>query len=275
MKYGNTQRHMVSGVPILTARKYWLTSHLQLDVYYPPTSTGTKPPILIFAYGGGFTSGERIRPPPADLVYACVGAFFASRGLLTVIPDYRLLPEIKFPQPVEDVRDALVFAVQHLGHACDTDNIFLYGHSAGASIMTSMFLHEPALLVDADVRKRVKGVVSLGAPFVFEGPATQTILQYYGDAYERLCPYGLLKNASKETLALLPPLYVMRSEKEPPGLVVSHDKFVELLRERGVKDVKVDIAQGHNHISPGLALSSGEGEEWGNNLVSWVKQHLS
>ncbi len=138
-------------------------------------------------------------------------------GLLTVIPDYRLLPEIKYPQPVEDVRDALVFAVQHLGDAGDTDKIFLYGHSAGASIMTSMFLHEPALLVDADVLKRVKGVVSLGAPFVFEGPATQTILQYYGDAYERLCPYGLLKSASKETLASLPPLYVMRSEKSRPA----------------------------------------------------------
>ncbi len=169
MKYGNTQRHMVSGVPILTARKYWLTSHVQLDVYYPPTSTDIKPPILIFAYGGGFTSGDRIRPPPADLVYACVGAFFASRGLLTVIPDYRLLPEIKYPQPVEDVRDALVFAVQHLGDAGDTDKIFLYGHSAGASIMTSMFLHEPALLVDADVLKRVKGVVSLGAPVRVRG----------------------------------------------------------------------------------------------------------
>jgi len=247
-------------------------------VYYPPilSTTGPKPPILIFAYGGGFTSGDRIRAPPADLVYACVGAFFASRGLLTVIPDYRLLPEIKYPQPVEDVRDALDYVVQHLAAVGDTDNIFLYGHSAGASIMTSMFLHEPAL-VNADVRKRVKGIVSLGGPYIFEGPKekmSDATLQYYGDAYEQLCPYGLLKSASVETLTSLPPLYVMRSEKEPPGLVDAHKRFLELLSVKSVKDVKVDIAQGHNHISPGLALSTGEGEEWGNNLVSWVKSHM-
>lgn len=246
-------------------------------MYYPPTSEDAKPPILIFAYGGGFTSGERIRAPPADLIYRNVGAFFASRGLLTVIPDYRLVPEFKYPQPVEDVRDALAFVVQNLGDAGDTEKVFLYGHSAGASIVTSLYLHEPAML-SADLRAHVKGMVTLGAPFIFEGPdsrVSEAIQQYYGGEYERLCPYGLLKSATKETLAGLPPLFIMRAEKEPRGLVICHERTLELLNEKAVTDVMADIVQGHNHISPGVALSSGEGEEWGNKLVAWVKQHLS
>ncbi len=84
-------------------------------------------------------------------------------------------------------------------------------------------------------------------------------MQLYGDAYEQLCPCGLLRNASSETLAALPPLFVMRSEKEPPGLMVSHDKFLEIVRERAIKDVKVGIAAVHNHVSPELALSTGGG----------------
>ena len=36
--------------------------------------------MLVFAYGGGFTNGARRFPPPFDLVYGNVGAFFAKRG---------------------------------------------------------------------------------------------------------------------------------------------------------------------------------------------------
>jgi len=258
IQYGDTERH-------------------KLDVYHPPSHEGTKPPILIFVYGGAFTRGDRIFPAPADLIYRCVGAFFASRGFLTIIPDYRLVPHVKYPQPVEDVRDALHFVAQHLGDAGDTNNIFMYGHSAGGSIVTSLLLHEPAL-VSADVLARVKGVMSLGAPHLLAGPAEKLpefVVQLYGDAYEQLCPCGLLRNASSETLAALPPLFVMRSEKEPPGLMISHDKFLEIVRERAIKDVKVGIAAVHNHVSPELALSTGEGEEWGNDLIAWIKSLLS
>jgi len=152
----------------------------------------------------------------------------------------------------------------------------MYGHSAGGSIVTSLFLHEPAP-VSPDVRKCIKGVMSIGAPHLLAGPADKLpefVVKLYGDAYERLCPCGLLKNASSETLASLPPLYIMRSEKEPLGLVVSHDKFLEIVRERSVKDVKVGIAEGHNHVSPQIALSTGEGEEWGHDFIAWIKTLL-
>jgi len=93
MKYGDTERHMVSLSPILILKGFHLIYHrelLQLDVYYPPPHEGTKPPILIFVYGGAFIAGDRVFPAPADLIYKCVGAFYASRGFLTIIPDYRL-----------------------------------------------------------------------------------------------------------------------------------------------------------------------------------------
>jgi len=266
-------------IPLLEKNRKIIESVRRETMKYGDTShEGTIPPILIFVYGGAFTAGDRVLPAPADLIYKCVGAFYASRGFLTIIPDYRLVPHVKYPQPVEDIRDALTFVAQHLGDVGDTNSIFMYGHSAGGSIVTSLFLHEPAL-VSVDVRKCVKGVMSIGAPHLFAGPAdklpdSESVVKLYGDAYEQLCPYGLLKNASSETLASLPPLYIMRSEKEPAGLVVSHDKFLEIVHERSVKNVKVGIAAGHNHPSPHLALSSGEGEEWGNEFIAWIKSLL-
>jgi acetyl esterase/lipase len=55
-------------------------------------------PILIFLYGGGLTGGERTPSAaaiPDSLVYANLGAFFASQGFVTLIPDYRRVEDTK------------------------------------------------------------------------------------------------------------------------------------------------------------------------------------
>lgn len=130
--------------------------NIQLDVFYPePSTDGKKPPILIYIYGGGLTSGERTLNAPLDLVYRNCGAFFASRGILTVIPDYRLAPQAVYPEPVEDIRDAFRYVVANLGEVGDASHVFLTGHSAGGTLLLSMFLSESPRFVEHDeVRTR-------------------------------------------------------------------------------------------------------------------------
>ena len=48
---------------------------------------------IVFFYGGSWNSGNR-----QD--YAFVGSALASRGFLTIIADYRLVPEVVFPEYV-------------------------------------------------------------------------------------------------------------------------------------------------------------------------------
>ena len=99
--------------PPLFAHTRALTAHAQLDVYYPPPradgdgdSRKEATPVLFFVYGGGFNTGDRsIAPRTFGLVYACVAAFFARRGCVVVVPDYRLVPHVVFPGGAEDVRD--------------------------------------------------------------------------------------------------------------------------------------------------------------------------
>jgi hypothetical protein len=68
----------------------------QLDIYTPLLAASSHPPapapILIFLYGGSLSGSGRILPAaaiPDSLVYANLGAFFASHGFLTLTPDYR------------------------------------------------------------------------------------------------------------------------------------------------------------------------------------------
>ncbi|MDQ6629977.1 MAG: alpha/beta hydrolase [Pseudomonadota bacterium] len=98
----------------------------KLDVYTP---TLTKPaagwPVVVFFYGGNWTSGERG-------AYKFIGEALAARGVLTLIADYRLYPEVTYPDFIEDCALAAAYGLEHakaLGG--DSKRIFLMGHSAG------------------------------------------------------------------------------------------------------------------------------------------------
>src|SRR5665213_1993795 len=68
--------------------------NLTLDVYAPRRSNGDKR-VVIFFYGGGWDSGGKA-------LYPFVGATLAARGVTTVIPTYRVYPEVRFPAFLDD-----------------------------------------------------------------------------------------------------------------------------------------------------------------------------
>ncbi len=60
----------------------------KLDIY-APEQRGAPAPVVFFIYGGGWNRGER-----SD--YQFVGRALAARGFVTVIADYRLVPEVQY-----------------------------------------------------------------------------------------------------------------------------------------------------------------------------------
>jgi acetyl esterase/lipase len=99
----------------------------KLDVYLPDHAEAPRP-LIVFFYGGRWSSGERAN-------YRFVGAALAARGVIAVIPDYSLYPQARFPVFLEDAARALRWAsdnAERLG--ADRSRIFLMGHSAGGHI---------------------------------------------------------------------------------------------------------------------------------------------
>jgi acetyl esterase/lipase len=98
----------------------------RLDVYRP---RGTAPqrgwPVVVFFYGGSWNRGER-----AD--YRFVGAALASRGMVALVADYRLYPEVRYPAFLSDCAQALAFGLENAGRwGGDPRRVFVMGHSAG------------------------------------------------------------------------------------------------------------------------------------------------
>lgn len=128
-----------------------------LDVYRPRRPAANAP-VVIFLYGGRWKYGSKND-------YLLVANTFARRGWITVIPDYRLYPEVLFPGWVTDGAAAVRWTVDHIGrHGGDSRNIFVIGHSAGGHTAALLALDDRYLTSAGVSAGTVRGYVSVAGP---------------------------------------------------------------------------------------------------------------
>ena len=132
----------------------------KLDIYVPEGETGDAD-VAVFFYGGRWTYGSKMD-------YRFVGQALASKGVITVIVDYRLHPDVRFPSFVEDAAKAVGWVHRRIAeHGGDPGRIHLVGHSAGAHIAAMLSL-APRFLAAEDVGMGdVRGFVGLAGPYDF------------------------------------------------------------------------------------------------------------
>ena len=134
---------------------------LTLDVWAPRQRSEAPLPVVTFFYGGGWVDGDRGE-------YGFVGRAFAAQGFVTILPDYRLVPNVRFPTFIEDSARAVRWTRDHIAEfGGDPGRINISGHSAGAYIgaMLSLDRH---YLADAGVDPAVvRAAALLSGPYDF------------------------------------------------------------------------------------------------------------
>jgi len=150
-----------------------------LDVY-APRPAATPAAVVVFFYGGGWVSGSKA-------MYRFVGAALAARGVVAVIPDYRLYPEVRFPAFMEDAAKAVAWTHANASRfGGDPRRLFLMGHSAGAHIATLLTLDAGYLQsVHLSSRRDVCGVIGLAGPYDFLPLHDRTLEAIFGPETER------------------------------------------------------------------------------------------
>lgn len=129
----------------------------RIDVYAAKRDAASRP-IVVFLYGGSWNSGSKRG-------YGFVGRAFAARGFVVAIPDYRLVPQVRFPAFLEDNAAAVRWVRAHAAQfGGDRDRIVLIGHSAGA-YNAAMLALDPRWL-GAD-RSAIRGWAGLAGPYDF------------------------------------------------------------------------------------------------------------
>ncbi|MDQ7997525.1 MAG: alpha/beta hydrolase [Luteibacter sp.] len=132
---------------------------LALDVYGPVDAKNA--PVVVFLYGGSWKSGKR-------QWYRWVGEALASRGIVTVVPDYRLWPKVKLDGFVGDAAKAVRWTHDRVGtYGGDTGRVFVMGHSAGGHI-AALLATDARWLGAVGMKPRdLSGVIGLAGPYDF------------------------------------------------------------------------------------------------------------
>jgi acetyl esterase/lipase len=104
------------------------------------TSQGEPKPVLVWIHGGALIFGTREHNPPQLLASKVLDA-----GFIIVSIDYRLAPETKLPDIIEDVKDAVVW-VRRKGpklFGADPERVCVAGDSAGGylTLMSGLVVH--------------------------------------------------------------------------------------------------------------------------------------
>ena len=229
----------------------------RLDIYQPTDALAASKlrPVVVFFYGGAWQEGSR-----SD--YLFVAEALTQRGYVVVVPDYRVYPEVKFPNFLYDGAAAVAWATNYADrYGGDRSRIFLMGHSSGAHIAAMLALDSAFLGAKEVPLTAVKGLIGLAGPYDFL-PLTE--------------PNVSALFASEPNLALTQPIHYAPSaiaKTTPPVLLLHGDddkrvhpknsiNLARELRAVGVK-VELDLLPGMNHtdiIAKFTRLLRGDGK---------------
>lgn len=109
----------------------------KFDIYLPE---GVGPfPVIVLVHGGGFAFCDK-----RDW-HLYPGFYGLQEGFALISVNYRMLPEIKRMDPIDDLTLALEFIKKNAEtYNIDLNNIFLYGTSAGGNLVSQVSLRNAA-----------------------------------------------------------------------------------------------------------------------------------
>ena len=122
----------------------------KLDIWSMVAKGKDPRPVVVFFYGGGWANGTRTE-------YGYAARPFVEAGYIVVLPDYRKVPQVRFPGFVEDSAAAVKWVQANIAeYGGDPARVNVAGHSAGAYNALMLAL-DPQWLGD----KPVTSVISL------------------------------------------------------------------------------------------------------------------
>lgn len=188
-----------------------------LDLRLYRGHSGSAAPLVLYAHGGGFVTGN------LETDHAHCVELARDGGCLVVSVDYRLAPENSCPAALDDVEAAFRYAVDNSADLdADAGRIAVMGRDAGAALVAGLtqrmfdqegpailmqILHQPMLDSDATPsRREFQRTPGLNGPAV-----SRAWNHYLGHASAS----GQHVPAHRANLEGLPPTFVSCSEIDP------------------------------------------------------------
>jgi acetyl esterase/lipase len=214
----------------------------KLDVF--TSGQGAGKPILIYVHGGGFTRGDKHRP--GEFMYDNVAVWAVQHGMVGAQTNYRLAPDAKYPAANDDVSAGVKYIREHAREfGGDPNKIFVWGHSAGASLVAIMVSHPNFVKATGGT---LAGAIITSGQYQFKAPHP-----YAGDDSAKVAEVNAVEGLKKTDI----PLYFTRAEWDMPSQMQQGDMIDKTLTAAG-KEHGFHLMSGHNHMSQVYSIGTSE-----------------
>ena len=199
-------------------------SELKLNIFVPRKASKNPMPVLLFAHGGNWNSGNKN-------MYGFIGRNFAKKGVITVIPSYTLSPNANYDQMTREIASAILWTKEHIKeYGGDSKQLFVTGHSAGGHLVALATLNpEYEVAVGTVAGIILNDAAGLDMKHYFEQypPSTENdyLKTWTNNPHEwkNASPIYFLNPQS-------PPFLIYVSKKTYPSIKVANDGFLQELR---------------------------------------------
>jgi len=232
-----------SGYKIVKNIPYGDGERRMLDIYIPDQPAPGHP-VIVFYYGGSWQMGSKDD-------YLFTGQAFASKGYITVIADYRLYPEIYFPDFMDDVAAAFVWTHQHIAdYGGNPGNLFVAGHSAGGYNALMLTVNQHYLNAAGGDDKWIRGAIGMAGPYDFLPLTDPKLIELFSKS----------DAAATQPITFarpgLPPILLLTGDKDEDVLPRNSFNLAARLHSMG-DDVTQITYPGLAHIGIILAVADG------------------
>ena len=231
----------------------------KLDLYLPDGELTTPVPVLIFWHGGYWMLGHK------DTLGFMAPPITGTPAIL-VVPGYRLSPEAKYPEPVDDCRSALAWVFRNISdYGGDPRRIFVGGHSAGGHLAALVTLQRDRLAALGLPEDVIKACFPVSGVFdVADAP--QERREGFLVSMDQAMDASPLHNTAGNTV----PFFLEIGENDFPNLKAQHPKMLAALQaQRG--SVEELVRRGHDHFQ--ISLDQGTVDcPWAVKVRQWMAE---
>lgn len=209
----------------------------KLDIYRAEAPKEGAP-VLMFVHGGSWDSGSKG-------IYKFLAEGFTQSGYDIVVPNYRIYPDAKFPNFLEDNAKAVAFTKETFPGR----KIVLIGHSAGAYNVLMLGLRDEYLRgAKVDRCETVAGVVGLAAPTGIVPLESARLIEIFPDRFT--ADDAVLNNVK----APAPAIFLGHGESDTTVYPKNSTALAEKITARG-GSAQVEIYPGQSHTDVVKVLS--------------------
>ena len=216
-----------------------------LDVYLPEEM---EFPVFLYFHGGGLEEGDKASQKP-------VFEYMVSCGIGVVSANYRMYPNAKYPDFLEDAAAAVAWVFDNIGTYGKINGIYVGGSSAGGYI-SQMLCFDKSWLSKY-------------------GRKPTDITGFIHDAGQPTCHFNVLRERGIDTRRVIidesaplyhiaadkqfPPMLILSSDDDIPGRLEQNKLLVATMKHFGYTDqVYLKIMHGKHCAHTGMVDESGE-----------------